>query len=149
MAISRVHFRRHENTQGQRNRAGETETDIVSPDFIFTKIIQFSDKILLLLFKNCQSISRRIPLLFQMEFRTPLGHSLTSPLDRNVTHVLTIKTRKFSPGWCGIIPQTERSPVRLPDAWMADSVPGQGVCRRQPINTSPLSLFLPSLLSKK
>lgn len=52
MAVSRVNFRRHENTQDQRNIAEEVEANIASLDPIFAKVIQFSDTILLLLFKK-------------------------------------------------------------------------------------------------
>lgn len=52
MAVSRVNFRRRENTHDQRNIAEEAEATIGTLDPVSTKATQFSGTILLVLFKK-------------------------------------------------------------------------------------------------
>ena len=58
----------------------------------------------------------------------------------------------------GVVPQTQRSPVRFPVrafAWVVGLVPGRGPYRRQPVDVSfacqcfPLSIPSPSLKKKE
>ena len=48
----------------------------------------------------------------------------------------------------GFVLQSEKAAPSIPGAWVADSIPGWGMCGRQPVDVS-LPLFLPPSPSVK